>query len=251
MANKLQVLRGLEINRSGQTPEEGQFLYTTDEKKVYIGDGSTAGGIILPDTTYEEATATTGGLLTDGMAVKLESIEAVIKTEFTTANGQTEFTVEYIVDSIDVLLNGIELAVGDFTATNETSVTIPTANENDIVVVKSYSSVAIEDSASISSANTFTAAQRTSTSSEDNHISFDSNNNFTLTADIAENITVLNQTTGQSGTIIITDSENIIGWGTEFDWGNAGVPTDLTGVETFAYYISGSSGTDSIKIGRL
>ena len=45
MSNLIRVKRGLESNRSGQTPAEGELLYTTDEKKLYIGDGSTAGGI--------------------------------------------------------------------------------------------------------------------------------------------------------------------------------------------------------------
>jgi len=99
-------------------------------------------------------------------------------------------------------------------------------------------------------AQTFTEAQRTSTAAGDNSIAFNDDNNNTLTA-TAANITVTNQTIGQGGTIIITTAENITGWGTEFDWGNAGEPTGLTGVETFAYYVSGASGADSIKIGRL
>lgn len=45
MANILKIKRGLEADRTGITPAEGEFLYTTDEKKLYIGDGSTAGGI--------------------------------------------------------------------------------------------------------------------------------------------------------------------------------------------------------------
>jgi len=41
----LQIRRGLEADRSGVTPAEGELIYTTDEKKVYIGDGTTAGGV--------------------------------------------------------------------------------------------------------------------------------------------------------------------------------------------------------------
>lgn len=47
MATTFKVKRGLETNRSGITPAEGELLYTTDEKKVYVGDGSTAGGILV------------------------------------------------------------------------------------------------------------------------------------------------------------------------------------------------------------
>jgi len=45
MVNKIRIKRGLEANRSGVTPDEGEPLWTTDEKELYIGDGSTAGGI--------------------------------------------------------------------------------------------------------------------------------------------------------------------------------------------------------------
>lgn len=45
MANKVKFWRGIEADRTGVTPEEGQPLWTTDTKKLYVGDGSTAGGI--------------------------------------------------------------------------------------------------------------------------------------------------------------------------------------------------------------
>lgn len=44
MPNTIQIKRGLEANRSAVTPAAGEFLYTTDTKKVFVGDGSTAGG---------------------------------------------------------------------------------------------------------------------------------------------------------------------------------------------------------------
>jgi hypothetical protein len=45
MSNELRIKRGLEANRSGITPAAGELIYTTDNKRVFIGDGSTAGGI--------------------------------------------------------------------------------------------------------------------------------------------------------------------------------------------------------------
>lgn len=44
MPNTIQVKRGLEASRTAVTPAAGEFLYTTDTKKVFVGDGSTAGG---------------------------------------------------------------------------------------------------------------------------------------------------------------------------------------------------------------
>lgn len=49
---KLQIRRGLETNRTSYTPSEGELLYSTDGKSVFIGDGTTAGGnkISISDT---------------------------------------------------------------------------------------------------------------------------------------------------------------------------------------------------------
>jgi hypothetical protein len=82
MANILKIKRGLEADRSGVTPAEGEFLYTTDEKKLYIGDGSTAGGNLV----------TSGGSVSDNVF----SIEAAV--DFTTASAQTVGTLPALAD---------------------------------------------------------------------------------------------------------------------------------------------------------
>ena len=41
----MKILRGLEANRANITPEAGIVLFTTDAKKLYVGDGSTVGGV--------------------------------------------------------------------------------------------------------------------------------------------------------------------------------------------------------------
>lgn len=46
----LQIRRGSDVDRQGIIPKAGEPIFTTDTKKLYIGDGSTAGGIIV-DTT--------------------------------------------------------------------------------------------------------------------------------------------------------------------------------------------------------
>jgi hypothetical protein len=43
----LRIRRGLSTSRTSITPAEGEFIYTTDTKLVYIGDGSTAGGVAV------------------------------------------------------------------------------------------------------------------------------------------------------------------------------------------------------------
>ena len=46
----LKLKRGTEADRLTYTPEEGELLYTTDAKKVWVGDGTTAGGIAVTTT---------------------------------------------------------------------------------------------------------------------------------------------------------------------------------------------------------
>jgi hypothetical protein len=41
----LQIRRGLESARTSITPAEGEVLYVTDTKRMYIGDGTTLGGV--------------------------------------------------------------------------------------------------------------------------------------------------------------------------------------------------------------
>jgi len=47
MPNKVYIKTGLEASRSGVTPETGELLWTTDDHELFVGDGSTAGGISL------------------------------------------------------------------------------------------------------------------------------------------------------------------------------------------------------------
>ena len=52
------------------------------------------------------------------------SSNAFTVNEFTATAGQTAFTVNYLVDTIEVFLNGVKLLQGDYTATNGTSVVL-------------------------------------------------------------------------------------------------------------------------------
>ena len=61
-----QLRRGTNAQRSSITPLQGELLYTTDTKNLYVGDGTTAGGTIVSGggggATYAiSAETTTGG----------------------------------------------------------------------------------------------------------------------------------------------------------------------------------------------
>lgn len=47
MAATIKIKRGLEVNRFSIIPAAGEIIYTTDTKEIFIGDGSTVGGVPL------------------------------------------------------------------------------------------------------------------------------------------------------------------------------------------------------------
>ncbi|HEV3270654.1 MAG TPA: hypothetical protein VGZ93_00565 [Candidatus Methylacidiphilales bacterium] len=47
MSQKIQIRRGVEAQRTLITPDTGELLFTTDNKQVFIGDGATAGGLLV------------------------------------------------------------------------------------------------------------------------------------------------------------------------------------------------------------
>jgi hypothetical protein len=50
--SRIQLRRGLQASLSSVTPAQGETLYTTDTKRLYVGDGSTVGGTLLADYKF-------------------------------------------------------------------------------------------------------------------------------------------------------------------------------------------------------
>lgn len=70
----IQVYRGLESQRATVTPKEGEFIYTTDNKEVFIGDGTTPGGNSVGTLK------TTGTITADSLASFTDSTGKVLKS---------------------------------------------------------------------------------------------------------------------------------------------------------------------------
>jgi len=47
MSQKIQIRRGVEAQRALITPDAGELLFTTDNKQLFVGDGATAGGLLV------------------------------------------------------------------------------------------------------------------------------------------------------------------------------------------------------------
>jgi len=47
MSQKIQIRRGVEAQRALVTPDVGELLFTTDLHELFVGDGATAGGLLM------------------------------------------------------------------------------------------------------------------------------------------------------------------------------------------------------------
>jgi hypothetical protein len=56
----LRLRRGTDAERQIITPLQGELIYATDTKKLYIGDGSTAGGVLVGPTEADQFTELVG-----------------------------------------------------------------------------------------------------------------------------------------------------------------------------------------------
>lgn len=58
--SRVQIKRGLESTRTSIIPDVAELIYTTDEKKLFVGDGTTSGGIILAGSDFSTLVGTSG-----------------------------------------------------------------------------------------------------------------------------------------------------------------------------------------------
>ena len=78
----LRLRRGTNAERQLITPAQGELIYTTDTKALYIGDGATAGGIIV------QGAGGGGGSLNDLSDVNVGSVTDGQVLTYSTANSQ-------------------------------------------------------------------------------------------------------------------------------------------------------------------
>jgi len=120
----IRVKRGLEANRSIVTPAEGELIYTTDNKELFVGDGSTAGGIAIGKspasllTDIKSVDGSGSGLdadLLDGLQRdNLSTINTVASRDgsgdiqarlFRSEYDSTNPTINYVMTQIDTATN--------------------------------------------------------------------------------------------------------------------------------------------------
>jgi len=115
----LLLRRGLEADRLSFTPEEGELIYVTDTKLIYVGDGVTAGGILVaggttPPTTPTYALSRSSATVDEGGTVTIT---------LTTTNVANGTAVPYTITGTGITAGDLGLGslTGSFTVNANTA----------------------------------------------------------------------------------------------------------------------------------
>ena len=107
----LQIRRGTDVDRQGIIPKAGEPIFTTDTKRLFIGDGSTAGGIIVDTNTglaelSDDPTPQLGGNL-DLNNNSIVGVGNIAITGSLTANGTLDLKGSIFADDSTLLVDGV------------------------------------------------------------------------------------------------------------------------------------------------
>lgn len=114
----LLLRRGLEADRLSFTPEEGELIYVTDTKQIYVGDGVTPGGILVAGgaapTTPTYALSRSSATVNEGGTVTLT---------LTTTNVSNGTSVPYTITGTGITAGDLGLGSlsGNFTVNSNTA----------------------------------------------------------------------------------------------------------------------------------
>ena len=112
----LQIRRGLEAERQAMTLPlaQGELLYVTDDRKLFVGDGSTVGGVAIASYTNEDAQDAAAALFTSGQHTNisftyndsLARINATVNlSQYNGSITASEFRGSIVADDSTLLFN--------------------------------------------------------------------------------------------------------------------------------------------------
>lgn len=126
MAKRLQLRRGTDTQRLAITPAQGEPFWTTDTQKLYCGDGSTAGGILVgPQTAgttelnaYESLTAISAAGTT---TITLAALNLRKTAQAAVSGGAGTYTHVIVLDTTNANAGDVAVVTLDMAAsTNPT-----------------------------------------------------------------------------------------------------------------------------------
>lgn len=101
----LKLRRGLDANRTDIVPAEGELIYTTDTKSIYVGDGATPGGNVVTSGGGGGGDITGITDNTTGPVMTLNDASIVLDVPLT-AGGNVDITNHTLLGDGDIALTG-------------------------------------------------------------------------------------------------------------------------------------------------
>lgn len=137
---KLLVRRGMDVDRKNIVLSEGELGYTTDTKRLYVGDGQTKGGIVIGGNKFlgSVPSVTTLFLATSGdlaYSTSTNKLYTYKSGDYSDINNWSEVGGTYVSQNNSININATNgIAVGTISANNISSdiagpsLTLSTAN---------------------------------------------------------------------------------------------------------------------------
>jgi len=94
MANKIQFRRGTDAQRQAVTFDSGEPVLTTDTKKLWMGDGSTIGGIYVGGVGFTVVSKTTHYTAADSEIVLADATSGNLDISLPTALSNAQVIVK-------------------------------------------------------------------------------------------------------------------------------------------------------------
>lgn len=119
-ATTIRMKRDIEANRLAVTPNAGEFYFTTDNKKVFIGDGTTAGGVSVGGAVaFEQSIKDVNYTLVlqdAGKQIFHPESDVVVRTYTIPANSVVPFPIGTVVQfAVDNLGRDVNVAINSDT----------------------------------------------------------------------------------------------------------------------------------------
>lgn len=246
MANTILFKRGNEAQRTGITPANGEPIWASDTKQLYIGDGTTAGGISVGAGSMSNFSVSgdlgdSSDIIADGETVNLDGGNGISTTLTASTNtmsfaftGNVPDTVPFVAGSTDSSKKIRFEADTNITTANTRVITMA---DQDIDLTPDTGSFA---SAGHNHSGTYaeTAFTTIAVSGQSNVVSDSTSDTLTLVAGTGVTIT----TNATSDTITI-NSNDLYTWTIAGDTGTEAIPTTETVTFTGGTALSSSYAT--------